>query len=104
MIDVASYHELADAGLLSVKLPNGTQVCLICYDGEVTAFLDECPHSGMPLSSGELLEKCQLECAWHGAIFDCVTGRVLRGPAEEPLTKYVVKVENGRVLVIDPGS
>jgi len=60
MIDVASYHELADAGLLSVKLPNGTQVCLICYDGEVTAFLEKLKQDGeparLPASGRELAE------------------------------------------------
>jgi 3-phenylpropionate/trans-cinnamate dioxygenase ferredoxin subunit len=36
---------------------------------------------------------------WHGAQFDCRTGAVRKGPAEDPLPVYDVKIENGKVLV-----
>ena len=40
-----------------------------------------------------------LECIWHGARFDCATGRVCRGPAEDPLPVFAVRIEGDRVLV-----
>ena len=53
--DVAAIGEIPDNGLLSVQLPTGGHVCLVRCGAEVTAFLDECPHQGMPLSAGEIL-------------------------------------------------
>ena len=40
-----------------------------------------------------------IECAWHGARFDCRSGAVRRPPAIDPLPVYAVRVEQGRVLV-----
>jgi len=97
--DVAAISEIPDHGLLSVQLPTGEHICLVRCGAEVTAFLDECPHQGMPLSAGEILPGGTLECAWHGARFDCRTGAVRQGPAEEPATAFDVRIEGDRVLV-----
>lgn len=98
-LPVASLDEIPDHGTLSVTLPDGKPICLVRHGNDVSAFLDECPHQGMPLSAGEVLEDGTLECAWHGARFDCRTGTVLRGPAEEPATVFEVRIENGQVHV-----
>jgi 3-phenylpropionate/trans-cinnamate dioxygenase ferredoxin subunit len=102
-LPVASVEDIPDHGTLSVTLPDGTPVCLVRHGDEVSAFRDECPHQGMPLSAGEVLEDGTLECAWHGARFDCRTGAVLRGPAEEPANLLDVRVEHGQVLMA-PGQ
>jgi len=98
-LDTAAVGEIPDNGTLSVRLPTGEQVCLLRCRGELTAFLDECPHQGMPLSAGEILPDGTLECSWHGARFDCRTGAVRQGPAEVPATAFDVRVEGDRVLV-----
>jgi nitrite reductase/ring-hydroxylating ferredoxin subunit len=51
------------------------------------------------MSDGVLLSGGRLECAWHGAVFDCRTGAVKRFPATEPLPRYEVKVEDGGIYV-----
>ena len=99
MNDVAAIGEIPDNGTLSVRLRTGEQVCLVRRGSAVTALLDECPHQGMPLSAGEILPDGTLECAWHGARFDCLTGAVRQGPAEASATALVVRVEGDRVLV-----
>jgi hypothetical protein len=40
-----------------------------------------------------------IQCAWHGARFDCMTGAVRQGPALTPLPTYEVRVDGDRVLV-----
>jgi len=100
-IDVASVGEIPDNGMLSVSLPSGEQVCLIRRGYDVSALRDECPHQGMALSAGEILPDGAIECAWHGARFDCRTGAVVRGPAESDAVLVQVRVDNGRVLVAD---
>jgi nitrite reductase/ring-hydroxylating ferredoxin subunit len=51
------------------------------------------------MSAGELLPDGSLECAWHGARFDPVTGQPRRGPACEALRVYRVLVLDGIVHV-----
>jgi 3-phenylpropionate/trans-cinnamate dioxygenase ferredoxin component len=53
----------------------------------------------MPLSAGEVLDDGTIECPWHGARFDCVTGEVRRGPAEDNVEAFHVVVTDGAVLV-----
>ena len=90
---------LPDGGTLSVVLSSGDRVCLIRRGEQVSALRDECTHQGMSLSAGEVLPDGTIECAWHGARFDCVTGAVIRGPAEDGVQAYRVRVEGGVVLV-----
>jgi 3-phenylpropionate/trans-cinnamate dioxygenase ferredoxin subunit len=94
--DMAS---IPDGGTLSVVLSSGERVCLIRQGLRVSALHDECTHQGMPLSAGEVLPGGTIECPWHGARFDCVTGALRRGPAEEDVAAYVVRVEGDSVLV-----
>lgn len=96
---VAEDSALPERGLLSVRLSNGTPVCLYRLHGEVGALHDNCTHADFPMSEGELRADGTIECVWHGAKFDCRTGAVCRGPADEPLPVYDVKVEEGTIHV-----
>ena len=98
-VDVAALDEIPGDGTLPVALPSGEHLCLIRCGDQVSALLDQCSHQAMPLSAGEVLPDGTIECAWHGARFDCRTGAVRRGPAEDDVPAYAVRVENGRVLV-----
>lgn len=99
LVDVGALADLPDRVPHAVTLPDGTAVCLVRRGEAVSAFLDECPHQGMPLSAGEVLDDDTIECPWHGARFDCASGAVRRGPAEEDATALAVSVVGGRVLV-----
>ncbi len=101
LFPVASLDDLPDDGVHAVTLPSGTRVCLVRCGGVISAFLDECPHQGMDLSAGEVLPDGTLECPWHGARFDCRTGAVRRGPAEEAVRIFPVLLENSNILVDD---
>jgi nitrite reductase/ring-hydroxylating ferredoxin subunit len=102
---VSDFEYLADAAdvpegtLLAVQRSSGEDVCLFNDRGTIGAVGNECTHAEFLMSDGTLRNDGILECAWHGAWFDCRTGRVCRGPAEEPLPVYPVRVEEGRVLV-----
>lgn len=96
---LTSISDIPDYGTLSVTLSSGERVCLIRRGDQVSALRDECPHQGMPLSAGEVLPDGTIECAWHGARFDCMTGALRQGPAEEDVQAWVVRVEGDTVLV-----
>ena len=104
MRDVFLITDIPDGGTLSVALSSGDRVCLIRQGDRVSALRDECAHQGMPLSAGEVLPDGTIECPWHGARFDCVTGALRRGPAEEDVPAYSVRVEGDLVLVEERGE
>ncbi len=66
--------------------------------GKLYAFDDHCPHGGCPLSSG-LLTGATLMCPCDGSKFDLGTGRVVRGPAEQPLTMHQARERDGSIEV-----
>ena len=103
MIDLGALADIPDPGVLGVRL-NGQAICLVRVGEQVSAFPDECPHSGMPLSAGDVVRGCEVECSWHGARFDCATGALRNGPAEEGLVPIPVRVIDGRVVADAPQS
>ena len=66
---------------------DGEPVVVFNVRGTLFAIGALCSHLGGPLAEGELSEH-RVECPWHGSIFDIETGKVLRGPAETPVTAY----------------
>ncbi|MGH7655318.1 MAG: Rieske (2Fe-2S) protein [Gemmatimonadaceae bacterium] len=90
---------IAAGELRATRLSDGTPICVGNADGQLFAVRDECPHSAFPLSNGTLLAGARLECGWHGAQFDCRTGAVLGGPAEDPLVRHEVRAMDGGVFV-----
>ncbi len=64
-------------------------------DGTLYAFDDLCTHAGCPLSAGLLVNDSTVKCQCHGSQFDLKTGKVLKGPATEPLGSYPVRESDG---------
>lgn len=65
---VALAGELGDDAPVAVELL-GTWWVLARLGGELTAFVDECPHRLIPLSDGAICD-ATLQCAYHGWRFD----------------------------------
>lgn len=84
---------------LGVSLPDGTRVCLVRDGEKVYAVIDRCPHRDFALSGGDLIDRCILECPWHGARFDVRTGHLVQGPATDDLTTLPVRVVGDEVFV-----
>ena len=102
---MSDFEYLADVGdlpngtLLGVRRSDGEDVCLFNDAGTIGAVGNVCTHAEFLMSDGTLLNTGILECAWHGAWFDPRTGRVCRGPAEDPLPVFPVRVDGEKVLV-----
>ena len=95
---VASVADIPEGTLRSIQR-GLDRICLFNHAGRIGATADLCTHQAFPMSEGTLESDGTIECAWHGARFDCRTGEVREGPAVEPLTVYDVRVENGEVWV-----
>lgn len=96
-LDGIAAPEVQPGALRTATLPNGTRLCLGRHEGALFAVKDECPHAEFPLSEGTLYASGELECCWHGARFDCRSGAVLRGPAEDPLVRFEVEERDGAI-------
>lgn len=85
-----------------VGLAGGTQVCLVRSGESVYAMLDRCSHADFPMSEGDIVDDCVIECALHGAQFDLRDGRALEPPADAPLTMCDVRIDERVVWVRVP--
>ena len=74
----------------------GREVLVFEVDGEPKAVLNYCMHLGGPMK----LRNCRLVCEWHGAEFECNTGKRLKGPArpESRLIILPTRVEDGLLI------
>lgn len=90
--------------LYKATMPSGTTLCVGKHGEQFFAVKDYCPHAEFPLSEGTLYANGELECCWHGARFACLSGKVLRGPAEEDLVRFEVFDVNGDLYVRRAGA
>jgi len=74
------------------------QVLVVKSGDEYFAVAAQCTHYHGPLVDG-LLVGDSVRCPWHHACFDLRTGRVERGPALDPLDRWQVERQHGRVFV-----
>lgn len=99
---VARLSDVAPGRLRRVEV-GGRLILLANVAGAIFAVDDDCTHISGPLDQGELCAYT-LTCPLHLARFDIRDGRVLRGPAREPLPTYAVRVEGDDVFVAAPDA
>jgi 3-phenylpropionate/trans-cinnamate dioxygenase ferredoxin subunit len=96
-VKVCSLAELSDNSMFATEI-DGTPVCVVRTQGEVTAQLDECSHAEVALSDGDL-EAGTVECWLHGSRFDLRTGKPTGPPATEAVPVFPVRIDGDDVLV-----
>jgi 3-phenylpropionate/trans-cinnamate dioxygenase ferredoxin subunit len=96
---VAALSDIAEGAVLQRVRSSGDAVCLVRQNGEISALCDICTHQHFSMSLGDLLSDGTLQCAWHGARYDCRTGEVKQVPAISPLPVFQVRLEDGQILV-----
>ena len=70
----------------------GVSILLCNVDGEIFAVENECSHAAVPLDEGTL-RGCELECDFHGAVFDVRSGEALAMPATRSLRTFSLERE-----------
>lgn len=83
------------------------KVFLVHTNGQVRAFLDTCPHVGVPLEMEQDrfldLTGSEIVCSVHGARFDPQTGACLWGPCRgRSLTRVEIRRIGDQVAVTIP--
>jgi len=75
------------------------EIVIINIDGGFFAMDDTCTHAGASISDGKL-DGSIVTCDWHGAQFDCKTGKLEKFPAKiNDLKSYQVIIESDDVFV-----
>jgi 3-phenylpropionate/trans-cinnamate dioxygenase ferredoxin component len=77
---------------------DGRRILIVNLEGRLHAWDGTCTHEEADLSTG-FLNGEEVTCPLHLSRFNLLTGEAVNPPAEKPLTKYIVKVENGEILV-----
>jgi 3-phenylpropionate/trans-cinnamate dioxygenase ferredoxin component len=86
-------------GKMQKIIADGKEILVINIEGHFYAMDDTCTHAGASLSEGAL-EGAVLTCGWHGAKFDCKTGKLHACPAKiKDLNSYKVIVESENVFL-----
>jgi 3-phenylpropionate/trans-cinnamate dioxygenase ferredoxin subunit len=96
---VATVGELNEGMVLQRVRSTGDAICLVRQNGEISALSDTCTHQHFSMSQGDLLHDGTLQCAWHGARYDCRTGEVKQVPAVSPLPVFQLRLEGDNILV-----
>lgn len=89
--------EIADGAML-LGHALGEAVLVARYGAEFFAIGAACTHYGGPLAEG-LLVGDTVRCPWHHACFSLRTGEALRAPALNPVSRWRVEQDDGRLYV-----
>ncbi len=97
IVDIAQYRELDTVGGAIQILPNNGQAFILVRSDESTfrALSSVCTHLGCDVR----LNRFGFRCPCHGSAFD-FTGKVVTGPASEPLAAYPIVKEGDRLIVL----
>lgn len=94
---VAGASEVAEGDLAAFDVRD-ERVAIANIGGAFHAFGDTCTHLQCSLAEGEL-EGSVVTCPCHGSQFDVTSGAVLRGPAQQPVRSFAVRVEDDALRV-----
>jgi nitrite reductase/ring-hydroxylating ferredoxin subunit len=95
-VSVARLDDLPENGAVSVEVGRRT-IALFRCDGRLHALDDLCPHSGGPLSEGEV-EGGRVTCPWHGARF-ALDGGASESPISGDVRCHPVREREGAIEV-----
>jgi NADPH-dependent 2,4-dienoyl-CoA reductase/sulfur reductase-like enzyme/nitrite reductase/ring-hydroxylating ferredoxin subunit len=99
--DDAAALEDCEIGSIRQVQSEGEPVLLFRDSEGVYAVAGTCPHAGAPLIEG-VRHGNRIICPWHKAAFCLRTGALLEPPAVDPLPRFDVRVEAGRVMLSRP--
>lgn len=105
-------------GAVFATVQNGTKLGLTRVNGAVQAFVNKCPHLGLPLTKGKIVDGV-ITCPFHGSSFDLCSGAdrewvtgvmgvklpgaltsvIAMGKAPQGLTKLAAHEADGAVFV-----
>ena len=97
-VSVGKVSDIIPGKMIKIST-NGKEILVVNSNGNFYAADDTCTHSGASLSEGQLNDTI-VTCSWHGAQFDCKSGKLAKFPAKiNDLKSYSVVLESDEVFV-----
>lgn len=96
-VAAVNLDDLPDRRPIRVQV-GGAEVFVVRNGEELFAVGDRCTHQGAPLHRGPVKFGGSLRtvrCPLHGSMFSLADGKVMQGPATEPLPSYETRVVEG---------
>ena len=100
-VDLLALDDLPPGTMQLVWVDGTDPVLAVNVEGDIRAFQGICSHEYFELDKG-FLTAGSLTCALHLSRFDLDTGDALDPPAELPIVRYPVVVDDGRVVIEVP--
>ena len=94
---VVPMAQLNDGDMVAVRI-GSDEILVGMTDGQYFAVSAHCTHARQALTTGRL-RGFELSCPLHGARFDVRDGTCTKKPATEPLRRFPVVIEGGKVCV-----
>lgn len=86
-------------GKMQKRTVDGKDILVVNIDGRYYATSDTCTHAGASLSEGSIGQDI-VTCGWHGAKFDCKTGKLAEFPVKiKDLASFKIIVESENIFV-----
>jgi 3-phenylpropionate/trans-cinnamate dioxygenase ferredoxin subunit len=96
-IAVASLGDIREGERLFIQVDD-RPIVLFNIAGTLFAIGDVCSHDDGPLGDGDL-NRFEVTCPRHGAVFDVRSGKALSLPAIVDIPAYPVRNEDGQIWV-----
>ncbi|MCB5166805.1 Rieske (2Fe-2S) protein [Streptomyces bambusae] len=88
--------DAADVPVGGARLYRENKLLVSCpAEGQYKAFSAQCTHAGCVLDK---IEDGEGNCPCHRSRFDVTTGKVIQGPATDPLPAVPVKAVGGKLI------
>ncbi len=94
---VASSADVKEGVLYCISV-RGIKIVLTRLEGVCRALDNRCTHAGGPLCAGRM-KGGFVECPWHGAQYDLVSGKAVKLPARLEVHTYTVREREGNVEI-----
>ena len=97
--NIACKSSELESGQMKKVTIDRREILVANVDGSYFACDDTCTHAGASLSEGNI-ENSTVTCGWHGAQFNCETGKMEKFPAKiNDLKSYRVSIESDDVFI-----
>ncbi len=90
--------QLADGRIAAVDV-RGARIAVAMTGTTCYAFDDTCTHEQCSLAEEGELAGTTITCTCHGSEFDARTGRVLAGPASDPIMVYRTRIQGDSLQI-----
>ncbi len=97
-VEIGKVEDFQEGGIHGVNVQD-RKFILVNLEGKLHALDGICTHEYAELQRG-FLTGDSVRCPLHLSQFDVETGEAINPPAEEPLKKYGLEVEEGVVYLI----